>query len=354
MTSPIRNLDLSKAGSNLYDPAYTPAAPACVPPSASNVSGGPHRASARTSSGSGSPTRSSTASTTTGSFGAQWSGDPACTGPPARRDFRAVCSKGPMYFDTSIGRERYARIAHPRSRLACRKGRSCSRPYTFGSYVGSNGTGTGTSGASQRARLRVQQRRLVRESTGRSRPTVATPSTSRDSSPLPWGNDVGVSQSPTAATPMTPYVRGMDFNGDGRVNDLLPGTTVNQFGRGRSTRATSRNWSRTTTSSSPGRVGDGGQTASRLTLPADYYVRRQLLHAGPSVDSKAFEFEPPPGSRIIRVRRCLSTCSTRPISCSTAVTSRDRFSFGQPGGRSSQVFRSGGPRAVQFGARVGF
>jgi len=27
-----------------------------------------------------------------------------------------------------------------------------------------------------------------------------------------------------------PYVQGMDFNGDGTVNDLLPGTSINQFG----------------------------------------------------------------------------------------------------------------------------
>ena len=34
----------------------------------------------------------------------------------------------------------------------------------------------------------------------------------------------------SSAPPVAPYVQGMDLNGDGTVNDLLPGTSINQFG----------------------------------------------------------------------------------------------------------------------------
>jgi len=33
---------------------------------------------------------------------------------------------------------------------------------------------------------------------------------------------------------------------------------------------------------------------------------------------------------------------------------RDSTTFGQPGGRFTQLFGSGGPRAVQLAARIGF
>jgi hypothetical protein len=50
---------------------------------------------------------------------------------------------------------------------------------------------------------------------------------------LPWRFQVSFSMSAYSSPPFSVYVSGVDFNGDGRRDDLLPGTRVNQFNRGR-------------------------------------------------------------------------------------------------------------------------
>jgi len=44
--------------------------------------------------------------------------------------------------------------------------------------------------------------------------------------------EMGVNFSYFSAPPLSAYVGGIDFNGDGTQNDLLPGTTVNAINRG--------------------------------------------------------------------------------------------------------------------------
>ncbi len=48
---------------------------------------------------------------------------------------------------------------------------------------------------------------------------------------LPWHFELGLNFSYSSAPPFSAYVGGMDFNGDGTPNDLLPGTTVDAFNR---------------------------------------------------------------------------------------------------------------------------
>jgi hypothetical protein len=49
---------------------------------------------------------------------------------------------------------------------------------------------------------------------------------------LPWRFEMGLNFSYSSAPPLSAYVGGIDFNGDGTKDDLLPGTTVNAFNRG--------------------------------------------------------------------------------------------------------------------------
>ena len=49
---------------------------------------------------------------------------------------------------------------------------------------------------------------------------------------LPWRLQLAVNVAAYSAPPFAPYIAGADFNGDGTINDLLPGTTIDQFGRG--------------------------------------------------------------------------------------------------------------------------
>ena len=59
---------------------------------------------------------------------------------------------------------------------------------------------------------------------------------------LPWRMQLSANASAYTRAPFTVYVAGADFNGDGTENDLLPGTTVNVFGRGMG-KADWRGWS---------------------------------------------------------------------------------------------------------------
>ena len=48
---------------------------------------------------------------------------------------------------------------------------------------------------------------------------------------LPWHFRLGANFSYSNRPPFSAFVGGIDFNGDGTTNDLLPGTTVNVFNR---------------------------------------------------------------------------------------------------------------------------
>ncbi len=49
---------------------------------------------------------------------------------------------------------------------------------------------------------------------------------------LPSQFELGVNFSFSSASPFSAFVGGSDFNGDGTMDDLLPGTTVNAFNQG--------------------------------------------------------------------------------------------------------------------------
>ena len=72
-------------------------------------------------------------------------GDSAVHG-EQRDDVRAVCSNGNIFFDTTIGRARYpGLLVRAEKRFSGRAQFLVS--YALGSYVGTNGTGTGTTEA---------------------------------------------------------------------------------------------------------------------------------------------------------------------------------------------------------------
>ncbi|MCM3900469.1 MAG: hypothetical protein ND866_02070 [Pyrinomonadaceae bacterium] len=69
---------------------------------------------------------------------------------------------------------------------------------------------------------------------------------------------------------------GVDFNGDGTQNDLLPGTKVNEFNRGldeddlvRLVHLYNQEWA--------GKLTGSGQIAPRVTLPADFSFNDSLF-----------------------------------------------------------------------------
>jgi hypothetical protein len=166
---------------------------------------------------------------------------------------------------------------------------------------------------------------------------------------LPWRLQLAVAVSAASAAPVAPYVGGMDFNGDGTVNDLLPGTSVNQFGRdlgkndlARLVDAYNQQYA--------GRRTAGGQNAPSLALPGDYSFGDSLF-----TQDLRLTWRFSPGVRrvhtllFVEIFNLLNTPNLLGFSTDLRGTA-----FGQPTQRFSQVFGSGGPRAFQLGARLTF
>ena len=272
---------------------------------------------------------------------------PVCT-QQQRNDVTAVCSNGSIYFDTTIGRARYkGLLVRVEKRFSGRA--QLLGSYALGSYVGTNGTGLGTSEApggrvfgfnnddwfENYGPLPTDLRHILNLS------GIAN---------LPWRLQVAFSISAYSRPPFAPFVNGVDFNGDGTINDLLPGTRVNQFNRGLDKNDLARlvdSYNR----EFAGKQTLGGQKAPLLTLPAAYAFGDSFF----TQDLRLSHTVPLGGERVRlvligEVFNLLNVANLVGYSGNIANSAQ----FGQPGARFSQVFGSGGPRAFQLGARVAF
>ena len=342
----LRNIDRTKEGRNLYDPDY-------ATPYGVHASVGVQREIA-----GGLVLSADVAwkrffnNYINGIDYNRWSGAqgpviPQCGTDAERNDVHARCSNGPMYFDTTTGRARYlGLLLRLEKRLS--RGTQFLASYPTGSFVGTNGTGTATSENpggrwfgfnndnwfENYGPLPTDQRHILSLS------GVVE---------LPWRLQLAAAVSAASAAPVAPYVGGMDFNGDGTVNDLLPGTTVNQLGRdlrkndlARLVDAYNQQYA--------GKRTAGGQTAPSLALPADYSFGDSLF-----TQDLRLTWRFSPGVRrvhtvlFVEVFNLLNTANLLGFG-----TDLRRTSFGQPTQRFNQVFGSGGPRAFQLGARVSF
>jgi hypothetical protein len=341
-----RNIDLGKRGENLYDPSYQT-------PYAIHVGLGVQREVAGSFVVSADVVWKRFIHTfINGIDYNRWNSArgpvvPACAA-EQRDDVTAVCSSGNFYFDTTIGRARYRGLLVRAEKRYSRRTQFLVS-YALGSYVGTNGTGTGTSENpggrvfgfnnddwfGNYGPLPTDQRHVLNVS---------------GFVDLPWRFQLAFSIAAYSRPPFAPYVLGLDFNGDGTRDDLLPGTSVNRFGRGldesdleKLVDAYNQQFA--------GRITAGGQTAPAVTLPATYSFDDDFFTQDVRVTHAV-----PLGSDRVRlmlfgeVFNLLNTANLVQFSGNLANTA----TFGEPGGRFTQVFGSGGPRALQFGARLSF
>ena len=271
---------------------------------------------------------------------------PACTG-QQRNDVTAVCSNGSFYFDTTIGRARYmGLLVRAEKRFSARTQLLAS--YALGSYVGTNGTGTGTS-ESPGGRVFGFNNDDWFENYGPLPTDLRHILNLSGFVELPQQFQLSFSVSAYSRPPFAPFVSGVDFNGDGTTNDLLLGTRVNQFNRGLNEDNLARLVERYNQDVAGRQMPIG--IAPRVTLPADYSFGDNFFTQDLRL-SRTFPLGTERARLVLfgEVFNLLNTANLIGHGSNLANTAE----FGQPAARFSQVFGSGGPRAFQLGARISF
>ena len=269
--------------------------------------------------------------------------------PSDRDDVAAVCSNGPIMFDTTSGRARYAGLlVRAEKRIPGRAQLLAS--YALGSYVGSNGTGTGTAEmGSGRATgfnnddwfanygpMPTDVRHILNVS---------------GYVELPWRFQVAFNVSANSRPPFTAWLEGVDLNEDGTRSDLLPGTTINAFDRGLDRADLVRLVDIYNQQVAGKSLCCGQAAARRVTLPTGYSffdnfftqdlrVTRSFALAGGGLRLAVFG----------EVFNLFNTANLVQYSGNLL----NPATFGRPGARFTQIFGSGGPRAFQLGARASF
>ena len=267
---------------------------------------------------------------------------PACS-EAQQNDLTAVCSAGPITFDNTTGIAQYKgllvrlekRFSHRTQFLAS---------YALGSFKGSNGPpdrGFSASGFNNNnwfenyGPLATDLRHILNLS---------------GVLDLPRRFQISFSVSAYSRPPFSAFVSGMDFNGDGTVNDLLPGTTVNQFNRGLGKDDLAQ-LVQSYNQTYAGKRTIGGQLAPTLSLPANYSFNDNFF----TQDLRLSHTFPLAGERVrlVLLGEVFNLLNTTNL-VQYSGNLNDPDSFGQPAARFTQVFGSGGPRAFQLGARVSF
>jgi hypothetical protein len=176
---------------------------------------------------------------------------------------------------------------------------------------------------------------------------------------LPWGFELGIISSMASRGALMPSISGVDLDGDGSGSEPIPGVERhNCFNRGcgkRDLETAVRNWnSRFYPNGAPVVAADfkkdaRGQNIPFLTLPANYEFGDSFRSQDVRL-TKKFTWKD---------RYTLAVFGEMFNVFNIANLSGYNFTinsgaFGQPTQRTSQVFGSGGPRALQLGARVSF
>jgi hypothetical protein len=341
----ITNLDRLKEGTNLYDPAYQ------SPSSLQLTLGIQRELPARMVASADVVWKGFSHTFINGVDYNHYYRSTALGGrviPKCGSDSPAQCSNGPLSFDTTTGRASYKGLLVRVERRF--DGRfQLLGSYTLGSYTGTNGTGLATA-ESTGGRVFGFNNDNWYENIGPLPTDVRHMLSVSGIVRLPWDVRVATSIAAYSRPPFSAYVGNMDFNGDGTMNDLLPGTTINAFNRSlneadlrRLVDAYNVTYANTVTA--------GGQLAPYITLPPHFSFDDNFFTQDVRV-SKAFLFGPRRFgvTLLMDVFNVLNVANLVQFSGNLAVPR----TFGQPAGRFTQLFGSGGPRAAQIGARIGF
>jgi hypothetical protein len=264
---------------------------------------------------------------------------PKCVG-AQRNDPQALCSLGPINVYEAPFRA-------TNKDLLLRAEKRFSRGFQIlSSYAYSNNTGTAGSGAGNGFNLDnwLQNRGPLGDITHVLNLAGVVQ--------LPRRVELGLNFSYSSVPPFTATVgagsTGVDFNGDGTTGDLLPGTTVNAFGRGLGRADLVRIVDRFNRTYA-GTPDSHSRAIPQLTLPANYAFGDNL-HSLDLRLSRSFVLHE--RWRLSLIGEVFNLYNSANLTgYSGDLTSA---AFGQPTSRATQVFGSGGPRAFQLAMRVSF
>lgn len=257
---------------------------------------------------------------------------PACIGQQAL-DPKARCSAGPIDVQFSAGRSRYAGLLVKLDRRWSQRFQF-ALAYALASSVGLN---------------QIINNNNWFESYG------PTPGDRRHSLTvsgivdLPWGLRLSSISTLMSKPPFRAQLFGLDLNGDGTLNDLLPGSRWNELNRGLGN-ADLIQLVDSFNATSAGKRTPTGQVIPRVSLPPSFDLGDRFF----SIDVRL--------GKIIRLRERYElnvfgeAFNVLNIANLTGhgVNLFQTTAFGQPTSRATQVFGSGGPRAFQLAARFSF
>ena len=254
---------------------------------------------------------------------------PICTGTQASNP-SAECSAGPITFTLPGARSTYtALLVKAEKRFARRFQFTAS--YALQSQMGLNGTADLSNYASTWG---PQAARNILNVVG----TVQ----------LPWGFQLGIVSTTSSKGPVMPVLSGIDLNGNGSGKTALPGLSYNCLNSGcgvKDLQAAEANWN----STYAGKLDGTGKKMPTLTLPANFNLGRPFDSQDMRL-TKTFTYHE--RYKLSAFGEMFNIFNYANYGGYTFDPSSS--SFGIPKQRVTQVFGSGGPRAVQVGARVTF
>ncbi|MEP7273865.1 MAG: hypothetical protein ABI882_20360, partial [Acidobacteriota bacterium] len=166
---------------------------------------------------------------------------------------------------------------------------------------------------------------------------------------LKWGFQVGFMSAYSSRGALMPTVSNVDLDGDGTTTEVLPGLKFNCFNRGCGKHDLINavaNWNQTYL----GKVDARGTAIPQIVLPSKFEFGDNFMSQDVRV-TKSFSFKE--HLKISVFAEMFNVFNIANLS-GYSFNLNNTANFGQPTQRTSQVFGSGGPRALQLGGRITF